>query len=332
MKKIFITGASGLLGSYLIKDVLKKEPVHIIALYRSVKSNLLTKEEIEKVEWVQGDILDVDILLQAMEGCTQVYHCAGLVSFNPSRAGDLMKVNVEGTANMVNAALELGVNKFLHVSSVAAIGRKRNLQTVHEGLKWDDASNPSVYGKSKYLGEMEVWRGIGEGLQAVIVNPVIILGKGDWNDGSCATFKNAYHEFPWYTEGVSGFVDAADVSKAMIELMESQISSERFIISSENLTYREVFNWMADGFGKKRPRLKVTPLLASLVWRIIKIKSAVTGEEPLLTKETAETAQQIVYFDHNKLLNALPSFQFSSIEQTIKEACEYYAAQNKFHD
>lgn len=329
MKKIFITGASGLLGSYLIKDLLKKEPVHIIALYRSVKSNLLTKEEIEKVEWVQGDILDVDILLQAMEGCTQVYHCAGLVSFNPSRARDLMKVNVEGTANMVNAALELGVNKFLHVSSVAAIGRKRNLQTVHEGLKWDDASNPSVYGKSKYLGEMEVWRGIGEGLQAVIVNPVIILGKGDWNDGSCATFKNAYNEFPWYTEGVSGFVDAADVSKAMIELMESHISSERFIISGENITYREVFNWMADGFGKKRPRLKVTPLLASLVWRIIKIKSAVTGEEPLLTKETAETAQQIVYFDHNKLIQALPGFQFTSLRQTIHDACAYYLEQQQ---
>lgn len=323
MKKIFITGASGLLGSYLIRDLLKKQ-VHIIALYRKEKCNLLTNEEVGKVEWVQGDILDVDVLLQAMEGCSQVYHCAGLVSFNPSRANDLMKVNVEGTANMVNVALELGIEKFLHVSSVAAIGRKRNNQTVHEGLKWDDEANPSVYGKSKYLGEMEVWRGVGEGLHAVIVNPVIILGKGDWNDGSCATFKNAYNEFPWYTEGISGFVDAADVSKAMIGLMESEVEGERFIISGENLTYRVVFNMMADGFNKKQPRLKVSPLLAELVWRMVKIKSAITGEEPLLTKETAETAQQKVYFDHSKLLNALPGFQFTTLKQTIQDACQYY--------
>jgi dihydroflavonol-4-reductase len=323
MKKIFITGASGLLGSYLIRDLLKTQ-VHIVALYRKEKCNLLSDEEVSKVEWVQGDILDVDLLLHAMEGCSQVYHCAGLVSFNPSKAKDLMKVNVEGTANMVNVALELGIEKFLHVSSVAAIGRKRNNQTVHEALKWDEEANPSVYGKSKYLGEMEVWRGVGEGLHAVIVNPVIILGKGDWNDGSCATFKNAYNEFPWYTEGVSGFVDAADVSNAMIGLMESEIEGERFIISGENLTYREVFNMMADGFGKKQPRLKVSPLLAALVWRLVKIKSTITGEEPLLTKETAETAQQKVYFDHSKLVNALPGFQFTPLKQTIQDACQYY--------
>lgn len=324
MKKIFITGASGLLGSYLLKDLLKKEEINIVALYRKEKSRLLTQAEIDQIEWVQGDILDVDLLLQAMEGCSEVYHCAGLVSFNPSRANDLMKINVEGTANMVNVALELGIEKFLHVSSVAAIGRKRNNQTVHESLKWDEASNPSVYGKSKYLGEMEVWRAIGEGLHAVIVNPVIILGKGDWNDGSCATFRNAFNEFPWYTEGISGFVDAADVSNAMVQLMESDIEGQRFIISAENVSYREVFNMMADGFGKRRPSMKVSPLLASLVWRLVKIKSAITGEEPLLTKETAETAQQKVYFDHSKLLNALPGFQFTSLKQTIHDACAYY--------
>lgn len=324
MKKIFITGASGLLGSYLIKDLLKDGDAELVSLFRTEKSTLLTKEEIAKITWVQGDILDVDLLMDAMKGCKHVYHCAGLVSFNPKRANDLMKINVEGTANMVNAALELGIEKFVHVSSVAAIGRKRNNQTVHEGLQWDESANPSVYGRSKYLGEMEVWRAVGEGLHAVIVNPVIILGKGDWNEGSCATFRNAYNEFPWYTEGVSGFVDAADVSRAMIKLMESEIVGERFVVSGENLTYREVFNMMADGFQKKRPHLKVSPLLAAIVWRLVKLKSAVTGEEPLLTKETAETAQQIVHFDHSKLLNAIPGFHFTPIHETIRESCRYY--------
>lgn len=324
MKKIFITGASGLLGSYLIKDLLNKGDVELFSLYRNVKSDLLSSAEIARVQWIQGDILDVDALLQGMEGCHQVYHCAGLVSFNPSRANDLMKINVEGTGNMVNAALEKKIEKFVHVSSVAAIGRKRNNQTVVESLKWDDAANPSVYGKSKYLGEMEVWRAIGEGLKAVIVNPVIILGKGDWKLGSCATFKKAYDEFPWYTEGISGFVDAGDVSKAMLLLMESDVEAERFIISGENLTYREIFNRMADGFGKKRPSRLVTPFLASLVWRLIRFKSMFTGEEPLLTKETADTAQQKVYFSSEKLLNALPGFQFTPLADKIAEACEYY--------
>jgi nucleoside-diphosphate-sugar epimerase len=327
MKKIFITGTSGLLGSYLIRDLLKQTNLQLISLYRTQKSSLLTDEEIARVHWVQGDLLDVDVLMEAMQGCSQVYHCAGLVSFNPSRAGDLMKINVEGTANMVNAALASGIQKFVHVSSVAAIGRKRNNQTVVETLKWDEAANPSVYGKSKYLGEMEVWRAMGEGLQTVIVNPVIILGKGDWHEGSCATFKKAYDEFPWYTEGISGFVDAADVSRAMIGLMESEIEGERFVVSGENLSYREVFDRMADGFGKKRPSMKVTPFLAALVWRLIRIKSKFTGEEPLLTKETAETAQQKVYFNSDKLLNALPGFRYTPIEDTIKESCEYYLKQ-----
>jgi len=324
MEKIFITGASGLLGSYLIRDLLKQPNVQLVCIYRKQKSNLLTEEELSSISWVQGDILDVDCLMEAMQGCTKVYHCAGLVSFNPSKANELMKINVEGTANVVNTAIECGVEKFIHVSSVAAIGRKRNNQTVHESLTWDEASNPSVYGKSKYLGEMEVWRGIGEGLNAVIVNPVIILGKGDWNDGSCATFKNAYNEFPWYTEGISGFVDAADVSKAMIGLMESEISGERYIVSAENLSYRSVFEMMADGFHKKRPHIKVSPLLAAIVWRLVKVKSMITGEEPLLTKETAETAQQKVYFDHAKLVSALPGLRFTPVAQTIQEACSYY--------
>ena len=324
MKKIFITGASGLLGSYLIRDLLQQKDVQLISFFRNTKSNLLTSDELAKVQWIQGDIMDVDLLLHAMQDCRQVYHCAGLVSFNPSRAKDLMKINVEGTANMVNAALEVGVEKFVHVSSVAAIGRKRNNQTVVETLKWDDDANPSVYGKSKYLGELEVWRAMGEGLKTVIVNPVIILGKGDWKQGSSATFKKAYEEFPWYTEGVSGFVDAADVSRAMIQLMESEITGERFIVSGENLTYREVFDMMADGFGKKRPFLKVTPFLAAVVWRVIRLKSRFTGEEPLLTKETAETAQQVVHFSSQKLQTALPGFRFTPINETILEACNYY--------
>lgn len=322
-KKTLVTGAAGLLGVYLIRELLKtNEPV--IAIYRSKIPPQLSPEEQAQVTWVQGDILDVLFLEEVMQDCDKVYHCAGLVSFSPKRIKDLFKINVDGTANVVNACLAAGVNKLIHVSSVASLGRKRNGQTVTENVKWDDNANPSVYGKTKYLGELEVWRGIAEGLDAVIVNPVIILGKGDWHTGSGATFKNAYNEFPWYTEGSSGFVDGEDVAKAMVMLMDSEITAERFILSAENWTYRGLFDAMAKGFGKKPPSRKVTPWLAALVWRLEAIKGWVTGQDPLLTKETAETAQQTVKFDNTKILQALPGFSFKPLEQTIEESCSYY--------
>ena len=322
-KKTLVTGASGLLGVYLIRELLKtNEPV--IAIYRSKIPPQLSPEEQAQVNWIQGDILDVMFLAEVMEDCDKVYHCAGLVSFSPKRIKDLFKINVDGTANVVNACLAAGVSKLIHVSSVASLGRKRNGQTVTENVKWDDNANPSVYGKTKYLGELEVWRGIAEGLNAVIVNPVIILGKGDWHSGSGATFKNAYNEFPWFTEGSSGFVDGEDVAKAMVMLMDSEITAERFILSAENWTYRGLFTAMAKGFGKKPPSRKVTPWLATLVWRLEAIKGWITGQDPLLTKETAETAQQTVKFDNTKILKTLQGFSFKPLQQTIEESCSYY--------
>ena len=323
MNKTLITGANGLLGTYLIRELLGKGE-EIIGLYRSKLPTTLSRDELNKVQWVQGDILDVVLLVDLMEQCDRVYHCAGLVSFNPSRANDLMKINVEGTANVVNAALATNIKKLIHVSSVAAIGRKRNNAVVTENTKWEDAANPSVYGLSKYKGELEVWRGHTEGLDVAVVNPVIILGCGDWEHGSCATFKSAYNEFPWYTEGVSGFVDAGDVARAMVMLMDSEVSGQRFIVSAEDRTYRSVFTEMAEAFGKKPPHRKVTPLLASVVWRLERLKSLITGADPLLTKETAETAQQKVGFDHSKLLQYLPDFRFTPISESINKACEQY--------
>lgn len=321
--KTLVTGASGLVGIHLIRALLK-EGDEVVALYRSAIPAELTAAEIQQVQWVQGDILDVVFLVELMTGCERVYHCAGLVSFNPSKADVLMKINVEGTANVVNAALATGVQKLVHVSSVAALGRKRNNTTVTENVKWDDNANPSVYGMSKYLGELEVWRAISEGLNAVIVNPVIILGLAQWGTGSSAMFRNAFNEFPWYTEGVSGFVDAADVATAMVLLMKSDITGERYILSAENKSYRSIFTEMALAFGKKPPTRKVNPTLAAIVWRIEKVKSLITGKEALLTKETAETAQQKVSFDNSKILKALPGFTFKPVSQTIRDCCAGY--------
>lgn len=323
VEKILVTGGTGLLGSYLLRALIARGK-NVRAIHRSPYPDLLSTEEARSIEWVKGDILDTVSLFEAMDGISEVYHCAGMVSFNPSRAATMYKINVEGTANVVNACIAKEVRKLVHVSSVSAFGRKRNHQTITEDVKWDDDSNLSAYGRSKYLAEMEVWRGIAEGLDAVIVNPSIILGVGDWNKGSSAMFKNAYKEFPWYTDGSTGLVDAADVSEIMIRLMESPVHSERFILSAENWPYRKVFTQMANGFGKKPPAMRASPWMGGLVWRWEKVKSFFSSADPLLTKETAETAQTHVFYDQSKILSHIPGFQFRALEDVIRAYCREY--------
>ncbi len=314
---ILITGASGLVGSHLVTQLVK-DGKQVRALYRS---SIPVMPGADKVEWIRGDILDIVALEEAMVNVEQVYHCAAIVSFNPKKKAALHQTNVEGTANVVNACLSAGIRKLLFVSSVAALGRIRENTAINESMNWSEETSNSEYGKTKYFSEIEVWRGIGEGLDAVIVNPVIILGASDWEKGSSGLFKSAYDEFPWYTEGTSGFVDVADVVKAMILLMESTVSSERFILCADSMSYREVFTQMANNFNKKPPHKKVTPLLAAIVWRIEAVKAMFTGKDPLLTKETARTAAAKVRFDNTKLKNFFPDFQYTPVEGSLKRIC-----------
>jgi len=314
---VLVTGASGLVGSHLV-NMLAKQNRQVRAIYRS-STPINTKAG--EVQWVQADILDMPELEEAMEGIEQVYHCAGMVSFSPKQKSILHKINIEGTANVVNACLNTGVKKLVHVSSVAALGRIRQNTVVNETMNWTQETSNSEYGKTKYLGEMEVWRGVGEGLDAVIVNPVIILGDSDWDKGSTGIFKNVYKEFPWFTDGVTGFTDVADVVNAMVMLMDSDITGQRFIISTANLGYHELFTEIAHAFYKKPAHKKVTPLMAEIVWRIEAIKGKLSGKSPLLTKETAHTAQAKVYFDNSKLLQFLPQFSYTPIKDSVERIC-----------
>ena len=314
---ILVTGGAGLVGKELITQLLRKGE-SVVAIYNKTplpdfNSSLLRQ--------VHCNILDVAGLEEIMPGIQQVYHCAALVNFNPSRKKELFKINIEGTANVVNAAVNAGVKKLVHVSSVAALGRIRENEAINETMNWTEETSNSNYGQSKYLGELEVWRGTGEGLEAVIVNPTIILGGGNWKAGSSQIFKSVYEEFPWYADGITGFVDVRDVAKAMITLMESNISNQRFIISAENKSYREVFNLIAKAFNKNAPYKAVTPFLAKLIWRLEAVKSLFTKKDPLVTKETAATALAIAEFDNRKLLKVLPGFNYTKLEDTITYTC-----------
>jgi nucleoside-diphosphate-sugar epimerase len=212
----------------------------------------------------------------------------------------------------------------VHISSVGALGKTDGTKLIDEEKKWPGNKDQSNYGISKYYGEMEVWRGMGEGLCPLILNPVTLLGYGDWNQTSCALFKSSYEEFTWYPVGGNGFADVQDAARAFICLADSGIRNERFIISAENHSYREIFNWMASGFGKNAPTRKATPAMAGLAWRMEKLKSFFSGKKPLLTRESAAIGSRQTAYDNQKLLKALPEFRFHSLENSIREACSKY--------
>ncbi len=311
---IFVTGASGLVGSHLIQSLLFKGK-KVRALYRQSVPVFAGSDQ---CEWIKGDILDPIGLTEALEGVDYVYHCAAIVSFAPGAAAKMLQSNVEGTANVVNACLVQQIKKLIFVSSVAALGRIRENEAIDETMNWTPETSNSVYGQSKYLAELEVWRAMEEGLPMAIVNPVIILGAGDWNNGSSGIFKSAYNEFPWYTKGMSGFVDVLDVVDAMQLLMESEVTGQRYVLSADNIYYRDLFNAIATAFNKRLPYKKVTPFLAGIVWRLEALKGLITGKAPLLTKETAATAQAIVKFNNRKFLDAFPNFKYRNLEETIQ--------------
>jgi dihydroflavonol-4-reductase len=324
---VLVTGGTGFVGAYIIKELVEKGYA-VRALKRKTgrKPFFISPDIIEKVEWVEGDILDVVSLEEAMDDVETVFHAAAMVSFKHGDREEMMKVNVEGTSNTANIALEKNIKRFIHISSVAALGRTKSGETVTEKKQWEDTGINTNYAISKYRAEIEVWRAIAEGLNSVIINPSTIVGYGDWNTSSCAIFKSVYRELPWYTNGINGFVYIDDVARAAVSLFESGISNERFIVSGENWSFRQLLNTMADGLGKKQPHRHATPFLGGIAWRAEKIKSLITGNSSVLTRETARIAQTKTYFNNQKILETLPGFRFTPLSDAIIMASKKYLA------
>jgi dihydroflavonol-4-reductase len=327
---ILVTGGTGFIGSYIIKQLVEKGYA-VRALRRStslipfyIPGEIFNNPSTGSVEWVEGDVLDVVSLEEAMNGVENVIHCAAIISFFRKDKDAMYKINIEGTANVVNIALEKNVKRFVHISSVAAVGRMAGSSHVNEERKWEENKTSTHYALSKHHSELEVWRGIAEGLNAVILNPSTVLGYGDWNTSSCRIFKTIYNEFAWYPAGVNGFVDIEDVAKAAVLLMESNIIAERFLINGDNWAFRQLFNTIADHFKKKRPNRRATPFIGQMAWRLERVKSFFTGKRPLLTRETAIVSCSKTYFDNQKLLTALPGFSFTPLEESIQNACKKY--------
>ncbi|MDX1318046.1 MAG: NAD-dependent epimerase/dehydratase family protein, partial [Xanthomarina gelatinilytica] len=285
---ILVTGGTGLVGSHLLYQLTtNNNPVR--AIYRNKNKLALTKKIFSyysenpdilfnKIDWVEADLLDIPLLTEAFKGITHVYHAAAFVSFEPDKYHLLRKTNIEGTANIVNLSIANKIEKLCYVSSVATIGSATSKDTLNELTLWNPEADNSVYSITKYGAEMEVWRGTQEGLDAVIVNPGVIIGPGIWNYGSGNIFKKVYNGLPFYTKGVTGYVGIEDVVLPMMKLMESPIKNERFILVSENWPYKQFIDKIATSLNVKAPSKKASSLLLQMGWRLDWLKHKLTGK------------------------------------------------------
>lgn len=332
---IFVTGGTGLIGAHLLFELtssgkkvkaLKRRTSNleqvrkIFSFYTENPGNLFNR-----IEWVDGDILDSSGLEELLAGATEIYHCAAIVSFNSGERKQMIQNNVEGTANLVNAALESGVKKLCHISSVSALGTNQNGYTIDEQTNWVPGKKTAGYSHSKFFSEVEIWRGIEEGLDAVIVNPSIVLGPGNWDSGSSRLFKSVWNGMMFYTKGVTGYVDVNDVVRAMVLLMDDKnfetCKNQRFLLNVENLSYRQLFSEMAEALQKPKPRFYASPLVTEFAWRAASLMELLRNNQPALSRETAGAAHTKNLFDGSKITQAIP-FTYTPISKSIKQTAE----------
>ncbi|RUT77744.1 NAD-dependent epimerase/dehydratase family protein [Ancylomarina longa] len=331
---ILVTGGTGLVGSHLLFDLVSKGK-KVRALKRKTSNTQLVRqtfgyyseipdELFNRIEWLDGDMLDSFSLEDALVGIGEVYHCAALVSFRKSDRKSMQDINVKGTRNLVNACLDANIRKFCMVSSVAALGTPAEGEnTVTENTPWRPEDKRSAYSISKFNSELEVWRGIEEGLDAVIVNPSVILGPGQWNKGSSLLFSTVAKGLKYYTKGITGYVDVRDVSKTMIQLMESDIVNERFILNSEDCTYEFIFKTIAKYLGIAGPTKYANRKMTEIGWRLASLQKVFLFKQSGFTKETARAAHNVKYFTNQKIKNSL-DFEFIPIEQSITDMAKHY--------
>jgi nucleoside-diphosphate-sugar epimerase len=334
-----VTGATGLLGSHVLIELTKRK-LPVRAAYRSLQKKEVVKqlffyyfnEQAEDkwalIEWVKVDLQDIDGLKELVKGCRFVYHCAALVSFFKADFESCIRLNRYVTANLVDLSNHYGVEHFCHVSSTAAIGGKEPL--INEKSKWQEGAKHSGYGISKLMAEKEVWRGIEEGLKAVIVNPCVILGPAAPGSPSLQMLETARKGIKFYTSGANAVVDARDVAWVMVELVEKDIYSKRFLVVGPQQSFSALFSAFAESLGKKPPHIKAPKSLTLLFAAFHELWCHISGKREGLTIETARSSHEVLRYDCNKIQKEL-SFNHTPLNDIINNMLGglAYIKQNK---
>ena len=331
---ILVTGGTGLLGANLLAELIKRGQ-SVKAIKRKKSSMQLVEKTFRRanlslsgIEWHTADVTDMNSLQEPMNGVENIFHCAAVVSFNPAVAQHMINVNVNGTANVVNIAIECGVKKLCHVSSTAALGRSDGQLLITEESHWRNSSDNSVYAISKYGAEREVWRGMEEGLDAVIVNPSVIVGAGDWKTDSSRIIGQVGKGLRFYPMGGNAFVDVRDVVSVMMKLMSSSISRERFLVVSENKSYKELFDIASDCLGKRKPSIRINKMLSSLAWRADWIRSAMMRQSPLVTREMMDSSSRTYKYSNEKICATI-GHEFIPVKKSVEDSCRIFMDEKK---
>lgn len=327
-----VTGATGILGIQVMAELLLRgEKVRGL---KRVSGDLSTAQKIlairtgddkaiEKIEWVVGNVLDINSLTDAMRDVDHVYHCAAVVSYHADDRDDMYEINVEGTANVVNVALELNRPKICFVSSIAALGKLQKDSWLDEKTEWADSDYNTHYGITKNLSEMEVWRGIQEGLEAIVVNPGFIIGPGDFKRSSSSVFQKIDEGMKYYPPGGTGFIGVKDCASMMISLMKKDISGERFILVAENWSMKELFCSIAQSIGKNIPTREATPTILQIVRIFEWFKQFITFRKALITRETVKNASIRFYYRNDKVKATLGQ-DFQPLQEAIQDTAQIY--------
>ena len=333
---ILVTGATGFLGSHVLFELVGMGH-SVKALYRDRKRIEYTKRVFSyyskdlmplwnNIEWIQGDLMDYYTLSKHVSGVSMVFHTAGMVSFNSRDRDKLMEVNAGGTTNLVNACLESGAAALCHVSSIATLGEGNESGPVDESMLWNPGKSASAYAISKHNGEMEVWRGIHEGLSAVIVNPAVIIGPGMWMGSARQLLESIHRGLKFFPSGTSGYVDVRDVASVMVRLMEKKCYGERFVVSAANISHREVINQIAEAMKRPKPAYRITPFISKTALMAEYFRSVITGFPPRITKKTIEIASEKLQYSDQKLRETL-GYSFITIEDSIRFSIPIYRAE-----
>lgn len=319
---IAITGANGLLGSFIIRKLIQ-EGKSFVALKRAGSDTALLDDVAEKIQWRNADVLNPLELNEALEDCTHVIHAAAIVSFNPYRANEVMEINAYGTRNVVNACLQHTIKRLVHISSVAALGRQKGQTLVQEDNKWVDNPMNSVYANSKYRAELEVFRGQEEGLNTIILNPSVILAPADWNRSSAKLFKYIWNERSFYIDAFLNYVDVRDVASCVYQVLESDHQAQRLIVNAGNISFINFFEKIAGNFQVNPPSVQLSKNMLKVLSKAELLRSWFIRSEPLITRETAQLANTHFVYDNKKIKKNL-NFQFQTIDNTLEWCCDYY--------
>ena len=330
-----VTGATGLLGTHLIMELLSRGE-RVRALVRP-SANRQSVEDVFRfcnnnlfgnIEWAEGEVLDIDSLEQAMQGCSHVFHCAAIVSYHPSERAEMYRVNTEGTANVINMALHLGNIKVGFVSSIAAIGKAKNNEHVDEESEWVENDMNTHYAITKQLSEMEFWRGIHEGLEGVAFNCGFIIGPGSFERSSPSLFRKLNEGMRFYPPGGTGFIAVADAAWCIAELTLGPTTHERFILVTENRSMKEIFQLVAQSLGVKVPTQEAKPWILQVARAAEWLKEKTTGRKALVTRETVKNASLRFYYDSSKMQRAT-NLKATPISEAIQQTAAYFRHCNK---